>query len=102
MLQQICMDQLYVAYFPNDEKYLALFSNRVRIEDDEKTEKKRELIRNRTNGCMKHLVRDSNEKIDSSSAVSSIEDEDETKAATASPVKKDADDGKMPMMERCR
>mmetsp|Transcript_10693 Transcript_10693/g.16226 ORF Transcript_10693/g.16226 Transcript_10693/m.16226 type:complete len:386 (-) Transcript_10693:87-1244(-) len=46
MLEQICMDQLYVAYFPNDIKYYPLFSNGNRIVDDEKSAKKREDIRN--------------------------------------------------------
>lgn len=45
-LEQICMDQLYVAYYPKDEKYIALFANNgVRIVDDEKTWNKRERIR---------------------------------------------------------
>ena len=45
-LEQICMDQLYVAYYPNDEKYIALFANNgVRVVDDDTTWNKREQIR---------------------------------------------------------
>lgn len=44
MMEQICMDLLYVAYFPNNTKYLALFSNGIRMKDDVKTAKKREEI----------------------------------------------------------
>ena len=45
-LEKICMDQLYVAHYPNDTKYISLFANGVRLQDDEKTAKKREEIRN--------------------------------------------------------
>jgi len=46
-LERICMDQLYVAYYPNDTKYISLFANGVRLHDDEKTAKRREEIRNK-------------------------------------------------------
>jgi hypothetical protein len=45
-LEQICMDQLYVAYYPNDAKYISLFADGVRLQDDEKTAKRREEVRN--------------------------------------------------------
>jgi hypothetical protein len=44
-LEQICMDQLYVAYYPNDRKYISLFANGIRLKDDEKTAKRRDDIR---------------------------------------------------------
>lgn len=44
-LEEICMDELYVAYFPNDTKYMALFEDGVRIVDDERTAKRRERTR---------------------------------------------------------
>lgn len=35
-LEQICMDQLYVAFYPNDQKYVSIFGNGgVRIQDDD-------------------------------------------------------------------
>lgn len=44
-LEQICMDQLYVAYYPNDRKYISLFANGIRLKDNEKTAKRRNDIR---------------------------------------------------------
>mmetsp|Transcript_14333 Transcript_14333/g.26902 ORF Transcript_14333/g.26902 Transcript_14333/m.26902 type:complete len:414 (-) Transcript_14333:1024-2265(-) len=45
-LEQICMDQLYVAYFPKEKKYISLFgANGIRMQDDAKTFKKRADIR---------------------------------------------------------
>jgi len=47
-LEQVGNDQIYVAYFPNDTKYLSLFTrNGKRINDDEKTRIKREHIYSR-------------------------------------------------------
>eukprot|EP00978_Attheya_sp_CCMP212_P004647 scaffold10109_cov51-Attheya_sp.AAC.7 len=47
-LKVIALDQLYVAHFPNDAKYLALFgSGTQRVVDDEKTKQKRNAIRKR-------------------------------------------------------
>jgi len=45
-LEQTCMDQLYVAYYPNDIKYIAIFTNGVRIQDvDEKIKQLRKEIK---------------------------------------------------------
>jgi len=37
-LMQICMDQLYVAFYPNDKKYVSIFANQS---EDEKIKKRR-------------------------------------------------------------
>ena len=48
-LQEICMDELYVAYFPNTMKYIALFAKngkRIVDDDNERISEQRRRIRN--------------------------------------------------------
>lgn len=46
-LESIILDKLYVGYFPNDTKYIALFRNGEKIEDDDRTARLRQAVRDR-------------------------------------------------------